>query len=693
MTKSAQTERAADRSHLETDRRVLQIANRVSATIGIEFFHSMVEHLAEVLQADCVYIGEFLGGQTERVKTLAVCPELPDGFEHELAGSASAQVALGKPCLCRAHARGRYPDDPLLARLGAEACVGVPLLNSGGHSLGLMMTVYRSPIADPDIPMTILEAFADRAAAELERKQRGEQLRQSEERHRAFVALNPDALWRIEFEPPVPTSLTEQEQLERIYLDGYLAECNDALARLLGAKTVKELIGRPIRELERLSNPSVRNATLHAIRSGYRFGTVETGPFGRDEKPRYMLRSQWGIVEDGLLRRLWGCTREITELKLSELAFDASEQRMLHLMENLPLMVVMLHPDGQIAFCNDHLLEFTGWRLADVLEKNWVDLMIPAAERGRVRAAIAATNTEPRRPVHFESPLLGSAGVHCWTAWDSTSLRDAEGKNAMTANLGTDITDFKHLEAQFQQAQKLESVGRLAGGLARDFNKLLTVIGNCNEQLLAKSNPLDGAYIGLSEIRRAAEKGVGLTQRLLAFSGQPGLRPEILNLNTLIAQDERMLRQLIGERIELVTNLDSSLDAVHADAGQVHQIVLNLVMNARDAMPHGGTLTISTSNLDIVACATAIPGVKPGSYVQLTVADTGTGMSEEVSNHVFEPFYTTKEPGKGTGLGLSTVYGLVQQGGGHIVFESAPGHGTLFKILLPVLDQSNQSKT
>ena len=688
MIKSAQTERAADRSHRETDRRVLQIANRVSATIGIEFFRSMVEHLAEVLQADCVYIGEFLGGQTERVKTLAVCPDLPDGFEHELAGSASAQVALGKPCLCRAHARGRFPDDPLLARLGAEACAGIPLMNSGGHSLGLMMTVYRSPIADPDIPKTILEAFADRAAAELERKQRGEQLRQSEERHRAFIALNPDALWRVEFEPPVPTSLPEQEQLERIYQDGYLAECNEALARLLGVETVKELIGRPIRDLDPLSNPSVRNATLHAIRSGYRFSTVETGPFGRDGKVRYMLRSQWGIVEDGLLRRIWGCTREITDLKLSEMAFDASEQRMLHLMENLPLMVVMLHPDGQIAFCNDHLLEFTGWRLADVIEKNWVDLMIPAGERGRVRAAIAATNAEPRRPVHFESPLLGPAGDHPWIAWDSTSLRDSEGKNAMTANLGRDITDFKQLEAQFQQAQKLESVGRLAGGLARDFNKLLTVIGSSSEELLGKTNPSDAAYIGLSEIRRAAEKGVGLTQRLFAFSGQPGLRPEVLNLNTLIAKDERMIRQLIGEHIQLVTNLDPSLGAVHADAGQMHQIVLNLVMNARDAMPRGGTLTISTSNIDVAAGVAAIPGVRPGSYVQLTVTDTGTGMSEEVRSHLFEPFYTTKEPGKGTGLGLSTVYGLVQQGGGHIVFESEPDNGTSFKILLPALDQS-----
>jgi two-component system cell cycle sensor histidine kinase/response regulator CckA len=688
MSKSAQTERAADRSHSETDRRVLQIANRVSATIGMEFFRSMVQHLAEVLHADCVYIGEFLGGQTERVKTLAVCPDLPGGFEHELAGSACAQIALGKPCLCRAHAQGRFPDDPLLARLGAVACAGIPLMNSGGYALGLMMAFYRRPIGDPEIPKMILEAFAARAAAELERKQRGELLRQSEERHRAFVALNPDALWRVEFEPPVPTSLPEQEHLERIYRDGYLAECNEALARLLGVEKVEQLIGRPIHDLDLLSNPSVRNATLHAIRSGYRFSTVETGPFGQDGKPRYMLRSQWGIVEDGMLLRIWGCTREITDQKLSEMAFDASEQRILNLMENLPLMVVMIHPNGEIAFCNDHLLEFTGWRLSDVIDKNWVDLMIPAGERGRVRAAIAATNTEPRRPTHFESPLLGPAGNYHWIAWDSTSLRDSEGKNAMTANLGRDIMDFKHLEAQFQQAQKLESVGRLAGGLARDFNKLLTVISSSSEELLEQKNPLDAAYTGLSEIRRAAEKGVGLTQRLFAFSGQPGLRPEVLNLNTLITEDERMIRQLTGERIQLVTNLDPSLGIVHADAGHLHQILLNLVMNARDAMPRGGTLTISTSNIDIATGAAGISGVKPGSYVQWTVTDTGTGMSEEVRNHLFEPFYTTKEPGKGTGLGLSTVYGLVQQGGGHIVFETEPDNGTSFKIFLPALDQS-----
>ncbi len=689
MSKSAQTERAAERSHSETDRRVLQIANRVSATIGMEFFRSIVEHVAEVLPADCVYIGEFVGGQTERVKALAAWPALHGGMEHQLAGSASAQVALGKPCLCRMHARDRFPDDPLLAKLGAEACAGIPLLNSGGHSLGLIMTVYRNPIADPDIPRAILEAFADRAAAELERKQRGELLRQSEERHRAFITLNPDALWRIEFEPPVPTALPEEEQLERIYRDGYLAECNQAMARLMGVETVEELICRRIHELDRLSNPSVRNATLHAIRSGYQFSTVETGPFGRDGKVRYMLRSQWGIVEDGLLRRIWGCTREITDLKISEMAFDASEQRMLHLMENLPLMVVMLHPDGKVAFCNDHLLEFTGWRLADVLEKNWVDLMIPAGERGRIRAAIAATNEEPRRPIHFESGLLGPAGDHRWIAWDSTSLRDSEGRNAMTANLGRDITDFKNLEARFHQAQKLESVGRLAGGLARDFNKLLTVISSSSENLMEKKGPSDAGYTALSEIRRAAEKGVGLTQRLFAFSGHPGLRPEVVNLNTLVAENEQMIRQLIGARIQLVTNPDPSLGVVHADAGHLHQILLNLVLNARDAMPKGGTLTISTSNIDVTSAVVGLSGVRPGSYVQLTVSDTGTGMSEEVRSHLFEPFYTTKEPGKGTGLGLSSVYGLVQQSAGQIVFESEPDKGTSFRILLPALNASH----
>ena len=687
MSTSAQSERAVPSSRGAIDRCVLQVASRVSAAIGEEFFRSVVEHLAEVLKADCVYIGEFLGGHVERVKTLAACLDRrPVSFEYELAGSASAQAALGKACICRAQAQKRFPADPMFPKWNAQACVGIPLMNSRGFALGVLVSVYRKTIRDPAVPKAILEMFASRVAAELERKQEEELLRQSEERYRAFVALNANAMWRIEFDQPISIALPEQEQMERIYRDGYFAECNDALARQAGFERAEQVTGRRVHDLASLSNPIVRNAILHAIRTKYRFTTVETSPVGLDGKRRYLLRSQWGIVEDGTLRRIWGSNRDITELKLSEMALDAAERRMSELLEDLQLMVVILHPNGQIAFCNHHLYQLTGWQPSDVIGGNWVDLMIPAGDRDKVREAIATASTGARLPVHFESPLLGPEGDRRWIAWDSISMSDSEGEVAATANVGRDITDFKKLEGQFHQAQKLESIGRLAGGVANDFNNLLTVIMGYSEVMLGKSSPTDGARTGLNEIRKAAEKGAELTRRLFAFSRQRVLRPELLNLTSLIADDVYMIRHLIGEHIQLVTDLDPSLGLVNADLGHLHQIILNLVVNARDAMPNGGTLTISTSNITVDKVAPGVPALVPRNFVQLTFTDTGTGMNEEVRSHMFEPFYTTKGSGKGTGLGLSTVYGIVQQSGGHIEVETEKGNGASLKILLPAVE-------
>jgi nitrogen-specific signal transduction histidine kinase len=263
---------------------------------------------------------------------------------------------------------------------------------------------------------------------------------------------------------------------------------------------------------------------------------------------------------------------------------------------------------------------------------------------------------------------------------------DSEGEVAATANVGRDITDFKKLEGQFHQAQKLESIGRLAGGVANDFNNLLTVIMGYSEVILGKSSPKDGARTGLNEIRKAAEKGAELTRRLFAFSRQRVLRPELLNLTSLIADDVYMIRHLIGEHVQLVTDLDPSLGLVNADLGHLHQIILNLVVNARDAMPNGGTLTISTANIAVDKVAPGVPALVPRDFVQLTFTDTGTGMNEEVRTHMFEPFYTTKGSGKGTGLGLSTVYGIVQQSGGQIEVESEKGNGASIKILLPAVE-------
>jgi PAS domain S-box-containing protein len=532
------------------------------------------------------------------------------------------------------------------------------------------MTVYSKPIQNVRSPKEILDIFAPRAAAELERRQQEEQLRRSEQRHRAFITTNTDAMWRIEFDPPVSTALPERDQLEAIYRNGYIAECNEALARQLGADNPEQIVGWPIKDIALLSNPSVRNATIHAIRSGYRYNTIETTPVGVDGKIRYLLRTQWGIVDHGMLRRIWGSTRDLTELKQSEIALDASEQRFSGLLECLPLIVLVVQPNGEVTFWNDHLTRLTGWRFSDISGKDWIDLMIPVGERARVRATIAAASTNPPRPVHFQSPLLGRNGERRWIAWDSTGLRDADGITAEIAVVGCDITEFKALEAQFHQTQKLEHIGRMAGGIAHDFNNLLTVIMGHTGVLLETARPPQPVRDALEQILKAAETGANLTQRLFAFSRHRVLRPEVLNPGDLIADDERMIRQLVGDRIQVVIRLDSSPGFVQADAGHLHQIILNLVVNARDAMPGGGTLTISTSNAD------------PHS-VEITVADTGTGMTEEVCTHMFEPFYTTKEQGKGTGLGLSTVYGIVQQSGGHIVVETKPESGSTFQIFLP----------
>jgi two-component system cell cycle sensor histidine kinase/response regulator CckA len=665
-------------------RSVLQIARKVAATIGIDFFRAIAKHLAAALAADGVLIGEFVGGQAERVRTLAACLDgEPASFEYELAGSASAQLALGKPCLCRSGVQTRFPSDTLLPQARAQACIAVPLLNPKEQALGLIMALYRRPVTSLRVPKAMLDIFAARTAAELSRKQEEDLLRESEQRYRAFIARNADAMWRIELEQPVPIDLPEEEQLERIYRYGYLAECNDTLAQLLGREKAEQLIGSRVEEVAPLSNPSIRDANLRAIRAGYKPTNVEMNRIDGHGNRRHMVRSVWGIVEDGKLERIWGTNRDITELKQSELALDASEQRMAHLLETVHLVVVMLAPDGAIAFCNNYLYRLTGWQPNELLGEDWLARMIPAEERSKLQAAFAGGMVEADVPIHFESTLLGPGGRRWQFAWDSTILRDMEGKVAAWANIGRDITEYKALEEQFRQAQKLASIGKLAGGVAHDFNNLLTVIMGYSVALIEKRNPSDPTYAALAEIRKAAEKGADLTHRLLAFSRRQVLCPAVIDLNGLVVDADRLLLRLIGEDVRLATKLDPDLGLVRVDAGYFQQVLVNVAVNARDAMPHGGSLTIATSNVEVEAGSPDSPGVAPGEYVQLLISDTGIGMNEEVRSHLFEPFFTTKELGQGTGLGLSTVYGIVRQSGGQISVETEPGKGTSIRILLP----------
>ena len=270
-------------------------------------------------------------------------------------------------------------------------------------------------------------------------------------------------------------------------------------------------------------------------------------------------------------------------------------------------------------------------------------------------------------------------------------VRDEAGLPLKVVGFLQDITEkqrqqdkIRALESQVQQSQKLETVGRLAGGVAHDFNNLLTIIGSYAELALGELRREDPLHGHLTEIAAAGERAAGLTRQILAFSRKQVLVPKVLDLNEAVADLGRMLQRILGEDIDLRTQLAADLGAVHADPSQLGQVLLNLAVNARDAMPRGGVLTISTANVELQpGQAAAHPELEAGPYVMLSVADTGEGMSPETQARVFEPFFTTKETGQGTGLGLSTVYGIVRQSGGDITLRSEPGQGTTFRVRLP----------
>jgi two-component system cell cycle sensor histidine kinase/response regulator CckA len=257
-----------------------------------------------------------------------------------------------------------------------------------------------------------------------------------------------------------------------------------------------------------------------------------------------------------------------------------------------------------------------------------------------------------------------------------------------------DITDRKRLEAQLLQAQKMEGIGRLAGGVAHDFNNLLTAIIGYSQLLLDSYEEDDRKRSQIVEIEKAGRRAASLTRQLLAFSRQQMMLPRVLNLNDVVADTEKMLRRLIGEDIEMVTLRNPDLGSVKADPGQIEQVLMNLVVNARDAMPEGGKLLIETNNVrldDSYACRH--PYTRLGAHVVLAVSDNGAGMDSDTQSHIFEPFYTTKELGKGTGLGLSTVYGIVKQSGGQIEVYSEPRKGTTFRIYLPRVAEQAEALT
>lgn len=349
-----------------------------------------------------------------------------------------------------------------------------------------------------------------------------------------------------------------------------------------------------------------------------------------------------------------------------------------------PMAVVMLDLKGGVAFWSKSAENIFGWESEEVLGR--LPPIVPKEKRdeflGNFNRILEGGNISG-----LECPGLRKDGKFIDMSLSASPMKNRQGEIVLIMTLVQDISDKKCLEREFQQAQKMEAVGRLAGGVAHDFNNLLTAIAGYSTFLLKNLSPDDPNRPDVEEIKKAGERAAELTRQLLAFSRQQVLQLKILDCNRVVAGIEKMFRRLIGEDIQVISRLRPELGAVKADPGQMEQVLMNLVVNSRDAMPEGGTITIETSNESVDhARARAHPGLKPGSYVLVAVSDTGCGMDAQTQARLFEPFFTTKELGKGTGLGLATVYGIVSQSGGNIFVHSKPGGGTTFNIYLPRVD-------
>ena len=574
---------------------------------------------------------------------------------------------------------------------------------------------------------------------------------------------------------------------------------NQALAYVLDQLVDPEAFVGKVRDL--YDDPDAESFDVIEFKDGRRFE--------RYSKPQKISREAVG--------RVWSF-RDVTVRKRAEEALRESERSFRETLENVHLVALALDASGSITFCNDYLLELTGWSRSELVGRPWFPLAL-AHEEGTERLFVAALQ-EGTVPSHYEQAVTTRGGELRLISWNVTTLRDADGKATGIVSIGEDITEarqaeeilraseerFRSLienasdvitildgngivryaspaiervlgyaperlvgtsvrelvhpedvpttrswladlrrgggevvevrvlaecgewrtleavgkllvdapdgreivvnardvserkqaeealqasEEQLRQAQKMEAVGRLAGGVAHDFNNLLTAISGYSEFLIAQLDEGSGLRHDAEEIQKAAERAAALTRQLLAFSRRQVLQPKVLDLNGVVAEVSRLLIRLIGEDVQLSTFEDSALGKVRADPGQLEQVLVNLAVNARDAMPNGGRLTIRTGNLRVVEPLHGEGGeLDPGEYVTLSVRDTGSGIDLATRTHLFEPFFTTKEQGKGTGLGLATVFGIVKQSGGDILVDSALGEGAEFTIVLPRVDVS-----
>jgi two-component system cell cycle sensor histidine kinase/response regulator CckA len=377
--------------------------------------------------------------------------------------------------------------------------------------------------------------------------------------------------------------------------------------------------------------------------------------------------------------------RHVARIAALQAAATHYQRFLRQVIDTNPHLIFVKDCDGRYVLANTAVAEFHGTTMETLIGKRDSDFCLKEEEAEQFLQDDREVISSQRAAFITEEPATSArTGETRWFQTVKVPLLSSDGGARQVLGVATDITERKQLEEQLRQAHKMEAVGRLAGGVAHDFNNVLTIIRAQTEFLLADLPADDPRRADVQEIQCAADRAATFTRQLLAFSRRQLLQPEVLDLNGIVRGMEMMVRRLVGEDVVLLTKLHPELPSVWADPGQLQQVILNLAVNSRDAMPTGGTLLIETRVVELDEhYPRQHPSAKPGVHVVLAVTDTGCGMDRATRSRIFEPFFTTKEPGKGTGLGLSTVYGIVKQSGGHIWVYSEVGRGTTFKLYFP----------
>ncbi len=461
-------------------------------------------------------------------------------------------------------------------------------------------------------------------------------------------------------------------------LDGVILSVNPAMVREIGYAS-SELLGRPFADFLAEETRKEFSGYLEAVsREGHAHGFLRIRTRSGEERA---LQHDSTVGREAGREVVRGIAHDV-QRRWAERALRLSVSRLEALLNNIPDLAWLKNGDGRYSAVNESLARYLGRSREEVIGRRDSDLFprdLASRFEESDRRALRSKGS-----LHTVEEIVGPGRAVRIFDTTKTPIRDVEGRATGTVGIARDVTERRRLEEQLLQAQKMEAIGRLAGGVAHDFNNLLTtILGYCGILLdqLSQSDPLRA---DLEEIQKAGERAAALTQQLLTFSRKQVIEPAPLDLNAIVSDASKMLQRLIGEDIELVTRLEPGLGAVRGDPGQIHQVLINLAINARDAMPEGGTLSIETRSAENGAPARQHPGYSVlGQHVLLSVTDSGVGMDAETRRQIFEPFFTTKERGKGTGLGLATVYGIVKQSGGEIWVESESGRGASFTIAFP----------